>query len=226
VFTPRQFILEQCFVAGNDEFCDFIERRPTQQGQNSPGSLAFVDAGPTNSGGLSTEGIDVTLSYRQNLENWGLAGDLNARVAYTHVFEGEAIPVIGAPADPFNRELGASRNKATGTLAYNLGDWGLTLRGTYTGPAYLDNQFTEIEAGDEGSDDFKVGSYFVADMQMRFTPGDNYEFYFGVDNFLDEDPPLIPTGLPYSIRGSGVETDTSVYDVIGRRFYAGARLRF
>ena len=224
--TGRQFILDQCFNEGNLAFCDFIQRRETQEGANSPGSLNFIDSAVTNSGGLSTEGIDVTLSYRQNLENWGLAGQFNARFSYTHTFEGDLAPLPGEPIDPFNRELGASRNKAFGTLGYNLGDWGLTLRGTYTGPAYIDDQFSGIQPGEEGSEFLKVGSEFVADMQFRFTPGDNYEFYFGVDNLFDNEPPLIPTQVPVSIRGTGTETDPSVYDAIGRRFYAGARLKF
>ena len=85
VSTPRQFILDQCFTQGVQSFCEFITRRPTQEGANSAGSLDLINSGPTNSGGLGTSGFDVTASYRQNLENWGLPGKLNARVAWTHV---------------------------------------------------------------------------------------------------------------------------------------------
>jgi outer membrane receptor protein involved in Fe transport len=130
---------------------------------------------------------------------------------------------VGDVLNPLEREIGASRNRAFGTLSYGLGDWGLTLRGTYTGPAYLDNQFIEqfgIEAYDPLA---KVDAEFYLDMQMRFTPGDNYEFYIGVDNVLDNDPPII-SGLAGS--NSGTETDAGTYDAIGRRFYAGATLKF
>jgi outer membrane receptor protein involved in Fe transport len=224
VFTPRQFILDQCYVQGEASFCEFIQRRQGQEGQNSPGSLNIINSGPTNSGGLKTSGIDFTLSYRQNLENWGLAGRLNARLSWTHVFKAYVVPLPGADKDRFNREVGASRNKAFASLSYEYENWGATLRGTYIGPAYLDDQFTGVVAGEEGSEDFKIGSEFIADLQLRFTPGDHYEFYIGADNLLDNAAPLLPGSLPGST--TGVNTSAGTYDPIGRRFYAGARLKF
>ena len=59
---------------------------------------------------------------------------------------------------------------------------------------------------------------------MKFTPGDNFEFYVGADNLLDTSPPKIITGLPANT--TGAETDAGTYDAIGRRFYAGARIKF
>jgi outer membrane receptor protein involved in Fe transport len=225
VSTPRQFILEQCYEQGVQSFCDFITRRPTPEGANSAGSLDLINSGPTNSGGLKTTGFDVTASYRQNLENWGLFGNLNARLAWTHVIKGYTIPVPGEDRNQFNREIGASRNKVFGTVSYEYEDWGLTLRGTYIGPAYLDDQFTGEKPGsDVASDFFKIGSEFVTDLQVRFTPGDHYEFYVGADNLFDNPAPFLPGSLPAST--TGANTDAGTYDAIGRRFYAGARLKF
>jgi outer membrane receptor protein involved in Fe transport len=225
VATPRQFILDQCYVAGNAELCEFITRRPEPEGPNSAGTLEFINSSVTNSGGFKTEGIDVTASYRQNLEDWGLDGNLNLRVAWTHVLKGYIIPLVAEPdRDEFNREVGGSRNKVFAQAAYTLNEFTGILRGNYIGPAYLDEQFTGIEFGDEGSEDFKVGAEFILDAQLRWAPGDNYEFYFGVDNVLDNEPPLIPTGL--SNTDTGVETNAGTYDAIGRRYYAGATLKF
>ncbi|HEX8555047.1 MAG TPA: TonB-dependent receptor, partial [Sphingomonas sp.] len=224
VGTPRQFILEQCFEQGVQSFCNLITRRPTQEGANSAGSLDLINSSPTNSGGLKTTGFDVTASYRQNLENWGLVGNLNARVAWTHTIKAYQIPVPGEPKDRFNREIGASRNKVFGTVSYEYEDWGITLRGNYIGPAYLNDQFTGVYAGETDSDFYKIGSEFVLDTQIRFTPGDNYEFYIGADNLLDNPAPFLPGSLPGST--TGANTDAGTYDAIGRRFYAGARLKF
>ncbi len=71
---------------------------------------------------------------------------------------------------------------------------------------------------------FRVGDEFVFDLQLRWAPGDNYEFYVGADNLFDNAPPLVPTLLPGT--NTGVETDGGLYDPIGRRFYAGATLKF
>jgi outer membrane receptor protein involved in Fe transport len=222
--TPRQFILNQCYVANVPEFCEFIIRRPEPEGPNSPGSLEFINSSATNSGGFKTEGVDVTASYRQNLEDWGLDGNLNMRVSWTHVLEGYIIPLPGAARNEFNREVGGSRNKVFAQAAYTLNEFTGILRGNYVGPAYLDDQFTGFIPGDDGSEDFKVGAEFILDAQLRWAPGDNYEFYFGVDNVLDNEPPLIPTGL--SNGDTGTETNAGTYDSIGRRYYAGATLKF
>ncbi|HEY0446300.1 MAG TPA: TonB-dependent receptor [Allosphingosinicella sp.] len=233
VGTPRQFILNQCYILGNAGFCDprFVTRRPAQEGQNSPGSIRFLNSFQTNSGGFSTEGMDFTMSYRQNLENWGLAGNINARLAYTHTWEGEIIPLPGSDPDPFIDELGAPRHKVFGSVAYTMGEFTGTFRGTWIDKVYLDDQFIDQFRNDDGSfpdgitrSDFSVPSEFLLDMQLRWAPGDNYEFYVGVDNLLDNNPPLIPSGLPGN--STGTETFAGDYDVIGRRFYAGATLKF
>jgi outer membrane receptor protein involved in Fe transport len=228
---PRQFILDQCFQQGDPAFCQFITRRAAQEGANSAGSLDFVNATSNNSGGLKTTGIDLTASYRQNALPFGLRGAVNARVAYTHVFKGYVIPLEGAPKDDFNREVGASRNRFNAQASYSVGDVALSLTGNYIGPAFLDDQFvtqfteadgeTFLQARDKRA---RIGSVFYLDTQVRFTPGDNFEFYVGADNVLDTAPPPIISGLPGNT--TGAETDAGTYDAIGRRFYAGVRLKF
>jgi outer membrane receptor protein involved in Fe transport len=234
VLTPRQFVLDQCYVQGNAEFCteQFITRRPGQEGPNSPGSIEFINSTVTNSGGLKAEGIDFTTSYRQNLEDWGLAGNLNLRFAYTHNFKNYVIPLPGSDIDVGNGEIGGiPKDKATGQITYGIGAFTGIFRGSWIGPLILDDQFVNGFRDADGNlpdgiteSDFRVGDEFVFDMQMRWAPGDNYEFYFGVDNLFDNAAPLIPTLLPGT--NTGVETDAGNYDAIGRRFYAGATLKF
>ena len=239
---PRQFILDQCFQQADPAFCQFITRRAAQEGANSAGSLDFVNATSNNSGGLKTTGIDLTASYRQTALPFSIPGGINARVAYTHVLKGYVIPLEGAEKDEFNREIGASRNRFNANLAYNVGDFGISFTGNYIGPAYLDDQFVTqfTDFDDEGNEledangdpifleardrRARVDAIFYLDTQVRFTPGDNYEFYLGADNLLDTSPPPIITGLPGNT--TGAETDAGTYDAIGRRFYAGVRLKF
>lgn len=242
VSVPRNFILQQCYQQANANLCQFVTRRPTAAGANSAGSLDFVNATSNNSGGLKTTGLDITASYRQNLEAVGLPGTINTRVAWTHVFKGYVIPLPGEPRDDFNNEVGGSRNKVFGTLAYDLDSVGIVLRGNYIGPAFLDDQFltqfTEFDAnGDEildaqGNPTFlkagdkrgRIKSVFYLDTQVRFNAGRNFEFYVGANNVLNTAPPPIISGLPGDV--TGTETDAGTYDPIGRRFYAGARIKF
>jgi len=79
--------------------------------------------------------------------------------------------------------------------------------------------------GGEANDDaIKIGAEFYLDTQITFTPTKNYEFFVGADNVLDNKAPKILMGTPFNV--TGADTAADVYDIFGRRFYAGARLRF
>ena len=53
---------------------------------------------------------------------------------------------------------------------------------------------------------------------------DEAEFFFGADNLLDNKPPFIVQELQDD--SPGIDTPAGIYDVLGRRFYAGFRAKF
>jgi outer membrane receptor protein involved in Fe transport len=59
---------------------------------------------------------------------------------------------------------------------------------------------------------------------MSFMPQEKFEVYFGIDNLLDNDAPNILSGTTFNITGS--DTAADVYDIFGRRYYAGVRFHF
>ncbi|WP_106640662.1 TonB-dependent receptor domain-containing protein [Allosphingosinicella vermicomposti] len=220
VAPPRQFILNQCYQQGDDQFCDLIERRQVLSGSNSAGSLQYIDAPLFNGGKLDIEGIDAVLSYQFRLEDI-TSGRFNARIAYTHLFGGDVIPIPGAAPDPYVGEIGGAKDRFTASLGYREDSWRVNFTGTYIGSSYEDDQAL---APDFEPDTIVIPSEFYLDMQAGWTPVDNYEFYFGVDNLLDNDAPNILSGSGFNV--TGTDTAANVYDVFGRRFYAGAKLRF
>lgn len=217
VSTPRQFILNQCY-SGDPSFCQFITRRPAAVGANSSGSLEYIDSAVTNSGGVGTEGIDVTLSYGQEIG----PGTFNARLSYTHLLDGYTVPLPGADEDPWAGEVGASTDRAYLTLGYNWADIGIVWNMNYIGKAYLDNTFL-AEYGFR-AESVSVDAVTYHDLQIRYTPGDTVELFVGVNNLFDESAPPIISGLPGN--DTGTETDAGTYDPIGQRFYGGFRVKF
>lgn len=220
VSLGRNYILQQCYQQNNSDFCALITRRAAQAGANSAGSLDFVNSTSSNSGGLKTSGLDVTANFRSSLDAVGLPGTLNANVAWTHVFEGYTIPLPGADRDRFNEEVGASKNKVFGSISYDVDNVGIVFRGNYIGPAFLDDQFV----GTYKEPLARIKSTFYLDTQVRFRAGENFEFYVGGNNILNTAPPPVISGLPGDT--TGAETDAGTYDAIGRRYYAGARIKF
>ena len=218
VSTDRQYALETCYSGTNTAFCDFIRRRPTAAGANSAGSLDEIDSAVSNSGGLATEGIDLTAAWADRVG----PGRLNARLSYTYVDEGYDIPVPGADKNDFAGEIGAARHKAGLNLGYRMGPWNLNSTFTYIGKSSLDDQFLssnfDLPAGSVG-----VGSRTYTDFQLTYELRKSTELYVGLENAFDTKAPRIISGLPGS--STGTETDAGTYDPIGRRWYAGIRIK-
>jgi len=221
VSTPRQFMLRQCYL-GNTAFCGFITRRPSAVGANSAGSLEFIDTGPTNSGGEFAEGIDLTVSYSQDIG----PGAFKGRLAYTHVLDQYRVPLPGEPKDFIVGEaedgLIAPEDRAVLNLGYNVGKFGATLTTTYIGKVSLDDQFLDQFGLPRGS--VGVGAKTYVDAQLTFSPTESYQVYIGGYNLLDEQPAPLISGLPGD--DTGTETNGGTYDPIGRSWYAGVRVKF
>ncbi len=218
VQTDRNFILSQCYGGGNQSFCDFVTRRPAAVGANSAGSIEFLDAGVTNSGGEFAEGVDLTVAYAQSIG----AGRFNARLSYTHLLDHYIIPLPGEDKDMVSGEVGDSKDRAYLTLGYSIGKFGGTLQTTYISAADLDDGF--LAAFDLPRGALGVGSTTYVDLQLNWQPTEQYQVYLGVNNLFDKEPPLLISGLPSDV--TGTETDAGTYDAIGRRMYAGVRLKF
>ncbi|MFW2350472.1 TonB-dependent receptor plug domain-containing protein [Qipengyuania sp.] len=213
---PRQFSLDQCYGEGNDTFCDLITRRPTATAVNSAGSIDLINSLSVNASVLKTAGVDVTANWFTGL---GLLENdrLSVRGAYTHLIRYDFFSLPGGDPDRADGEVGASKDRFTANLAYGTGDFRMTFTGTFIGSAYIDDQF-------DGSRVYEIPAEFYLDMQTTFFAGDKYEFYLGVDNLLDNDAPNILSGVTGNVTGS--DTAADVYDVFGRRYYAGVRLNF
>ena len=214
----RNFILSQCYGGGDTSLCQFVTRRPNAIGANSAGSIEFLDADTTNTGGEFAEGVDLTVAYAQSIG----PGRFNARLSYTHLLDHYLIPLTGGDKDELAGEIGDSEDKAYLTLGYNVGKFGGTLQTTYISSAVLDDGFLaafDLPAGSVG-----VGSATYVDLQLTWQPTEAYQVFLGANNLFDEEPPLLISGLPSDV--TGTETDAGTYDAIGRRWYAGVRMKF
>jgi outer membrane receptor protein involved in Fe transport len=221
-FFSRQTILNQCFREANQAFCQFITRFPTAQGSSSPGAIQFINVGGVNASKQDVSGIDTVLQYRTGLDF--LMGGLtaNARISWTHYLKGSLVELPGEDPNRQVGEIGTAKDKANGTIAFSTRKWNLSFTGTYIGKSYEDDVFLEGFGLDDKA--VSISPEFYLDSQVSFTPTKNYEFFAGVDNLLDNKAPNILSGSPFN--NTGADTAASVYDIFGRRFYAGARLKF
>ncbi len=215
--TPgRQYALNQCYGGGNTTFCNFITRRAADVGPNSAGSLEFIDETAANTGGDFVEGVDLTASHRTKL----FGGVFNSRIAYTYIMKSYNQPTPQADKDYSQGEVGNARNRWVLNLGYNIGNLGVAATTTYFGQSYLDDVFMRDNFGSTNKMDGKIKARAYLDLQANYKLGKS-EIYFGIDNATATKAPPIISGLPGNT--TGAETNASVYDAIGRRYYVGLR---
>ncbi|SFV10732.1 TonB-dependent Receptor Plug Domain [Pseudoduganella namucuonensis] len=222
VSTPRQYSLDQCYGGGNPAFCSFITRYPTNVGSSSAGAIQFSDTAVSNSGGKGTEGVDLTASWADRVG----PGRLSAHVAYTYVKSLWDLPLPDAQKDENAGEISTAqngatpKNKAVVNLAYKWGAFGINSTTTYYGKVALDDQF--LAQFDLPARSVSTGSKIYNDFQFNYTLKKSVELYLGIDNAFNTKPAPIISGLPGNV--TGTETDASIYDPIGRRYYLGVRV--
>ena len=113
-------------------------------------------------------------------------------------------------------------HKANLNVGYRWKDLNANVTFDYIGRSSLDDQF--LSGFDLPPNSLKVGSRTYTNLQLSYQVMKKTELYFGLDNAFDTKAPPIISGLPGDV--TGTETDGGTYDPIGRRWYAGLRVKF
>jgi len=155
-----------------------------------------------NSSSLETTGFDFGLDYLLRLGRMGSLR-LNADATYTHRYEFDGAEFVGQISQNFGH-LAKWRGIARATWTY--GDLILSLNWQYIGGV------TEPISGDS------IPAVHYFDVSARYSINRHVQIYGGIGNLTDRDPPVIRNQLN--------NTDVHTYDLLGRFFHAGVRLRF
>jgi outer membrane receptor protein involved in Fe transport len=224
-----QAILNACVdqTSIDNQFCDQFQRfagpgtgpAGEEVGQILEGSLQVV---PLNFAKLKVRGIDAELTYRRKIDR---IGEFSTRLIYTRALENSsflnpidpkrgntALLELGNPKNAFNADFNLKTGKFT--LGYELRYIGRMTNGAY------ENYFEYQDRPPQNEDAFDHRFYpdrFYHDVRVGIDPTKNFNFYLGVDNLLDKNPPL---GL------SGIGDGSGIYTNRGRFFYAGAVAKF
>ncbi len=226
--TPQN-IVDICYDSAdiNNQFCDLFDRNPGPglgPAQEIPGRIfeGNLLQAPVNFASLRTRGIDAELNYRRNIGRLGL---LSARINYTHVFQNDQFlnPVDPGRADQILLELGNPQDEVNANFSLDTGlfTFGYQLRyiGKMVTNAFED--FFSVQGRPPANPDRDNIRFYPEvwyhDVRVAIDPNEHLNVYFGIENLFDRDPPFGLTGIG---PGSGIYTN------IGRRFYAGAVVRF
>ncbi|PCD03163.1 TonB-dependent receptor [Sphingomonas spermidinifaciens] len=218
-------VLDACFVSGSatDVACTSIRRDPATGALSGPVATTFgLPLVLSNLGRIETSGIDFTFNYRRDLGFAGLNLVMNGNWTEKSVFQ--------ATPTSFARDC-------TGYYSVNCAsiqpEWTLNSRATLTVDdvdvslqwRYIDGVEVEPDVGTYLPEFSSIGAKSYFDLTTRFQATDEMTFTFGVQNLLDQQPPVVGSTIGSTAYNSG-NTYPSTYDALGRRFVAATRLRF
>jgi len=203
------------------------------------GNRLYVDSPYSNLGTIETSGVDLQVNWRSDLSDLGLTsipGALGVDISASKLFTFDSQEFPTQPARD-NKDTIAVANTGFGaqfdyrtvtTVRYSLG-------GTYVGlnwrhlPSVRNVAvITDPTTTTQGAD-----SYDIFNLSGGMQIGDHLQIMAGIDNLLDKSPNIVGAGQTVSVASGGTtqvngvgSTNTSFYDALGRRYFAGVKLTF
>lgn len=239
-----QTIISNCYDSANginNPFCASVNRDPTT---GLFDANQAVVAGGINFASRETEGIDIDLAYQRTFEN-GDRLSLRAIATHLiklNFFEDPTSPI---DPNRIKSELGDPEWAASFNASYDFGNFEVSysmrfldemFKSAYenarpytglcptsgvvgfSGGTCTPGQLTTLDPrnADQYADPtFDIETYH--NLRLSFSPdSEDFEFYAGVDNIFDNQPPFGQLGT-----GGG-----DPYDTFGRYFYAGFNIDF
>jgi len=199
----------------NDPACQAINRRTTSQGAPSDGTPFIPSQGTANVSKLKTSGVDLQLDWGLDLSG---AGKLDFNLLANWLNEWSVAYLPGLPAIDQKGRIGDNIGSALPDYKlfvnahWSRGPLGLGVRARYL-PA-MTNKYADY---DVNAVSVPAVTYLDANASWAFN--DTLDLHVGVENATDKQPPLYSASIQ-------MNTDPSTYDVLGRRFYLRANLKF
>jgi outer membrane receptor protein involved in Fe transport len=232
---PPETILALCGNTGDPTFCRLINRAPGT-GLLLVG-VGFVSQITQNIGGFRTTGIDIEANYKTDLGVIGAADQaLSLNFVATSLSAFELEPVPGAAYD-CKGLFGAICGEPTF-------EWRHKLRATWSSPWGLElslawRHFSAVELDVNTSDpafaivcngpcndvsDARIRPYDYLDISFSFELSSSMTLHGGINNVVDEDPPILDTLFLANGFATG-NTYPGTYDVFGREIFIGLTVR-
>ena len=229
-----QVTINQCIATGDPFFCSKITRAPASAGP-AAGSLwlderGFVDDRTTNTGSLKTTGVDVNFDYRvplgENRLNLSMVGTyLDSFIAqpitngFTYDCAGFYGITCGNPQPEWRHTARARFTTAN--------DFSAQVSWRYVGKVKVDTISPDPDLNSVGAaptidERLKAENYF--DLLFSAPLKDTMTFRLGVQNLLDNDPPLISQASLGGFGNGNVFPGT--YDHLGRYVYVSLTADF
>ena len=220
--------LDACYTGGLQQACEAIQRNAN--GSLWSGDGVVVDLN-TNIGGLKTSGVDINAGYNLDLADFGAAsfGTLGFAFTGTWLESLETDTGLGFAnsvfdcAGKFGNTCAANGIAASPEWRHRASvSWGTPWDGVNLGATWRYIGEVEIDSGVTTRLDSTLEDQHYLDLNGSWQLRDNVTLRGGVNNVLDNDPPL-----SYSVGTTGNNnTYPQVYDAMGRYAFISVTASF
>jgi iron complex outermembrane recepter protein len=225
---PLPVIFEGCLDGTNLSYCNDIVRAPDGVlfGDSIDGG-GYIVGTNANVSEATFSGVDIQGSYRFEV---GSMGSMAASLNGTYVLETTTTPLPGDPSYDCAGLYGLTCGQALPDWRSNLRlDWMLPVNVTVglqwrflSSVEHEQNSSDPELQGDPVTFGGKLDSMNYFDLSASWAITEQYDLRFGINNILDEDPPLVDTGWS----GPGTPNTWGPYDTLGRQVFLGVNAKF
>ena len=221
-----QQVIDGCYNVFRDpdnQFCQAIIRDPATGSLNAgPGVGIF--RGNANTALIGVEGVDIGANYIWEEAFFGGSLDFNynGAIVTSDTFQPSVLsPVIdceGRFGNNCENPIPEYRHNLRTTWVSEDNDFSLSVLWRYIGGVEFDNPETPIIFSEIDAENYfdLTGSYLIKD---------NINLRFGVNNLLDNQPPIVGSDAGPTI-DNNANTFPGVYDPIGRFFFTQITLTY
>lgn len=219
-----QAIVDQC-RQGATQLCSYIQR-------GSDGFISVVYNLFINTAQARARGIDYEFSYARPVSWFGTDGRLRARLIASYVNELSTTQSGAAKVDLAGQTGaagGAPDWQGTFSLSYEHGPLSATVQERYINAGKYNSTYVQGVSPSPtivGIDDNTVASMATTNLELAYrgelSSRGTWQTYLNVANLFDKDPPLVAS---FGFTGS-LQTNSSLFDIYGRRYSLGVRFNF
>ncbi|WP_350668539.1 TonB-dependent receptor [Pseudoalteromonas sp. AC71-MNA-CIBAN-0107] len=216
--TARTTVLNRCYGVDPSDFdatCGGAIR-------DTRGALTEVSSGTSNENDLSTKGLDIELSYKQEFA----FGQLSADLIWNHLYEYVETSIESGEEIDYRGEVLTPTNRANLNLGYTVDDFAVSWRMKYWA--------SSNDSNIEGNQNFSTGApldkfnrfptVIYHDLSGTYNITAGTDVTLSVRNVFDKQPPVANQS---SVSGaSGINTVGEAYDVTGRYFQLSFTTKF
>lgn len=200
----------------NDPACRALDRRTTIDGTPSDGTPWVPSQGTANVSSLSTSGIDLQLDYGFEM---GAAGKMDVNLLGNFLAKWELSYLPGLPLVDYKGTVGDNVGSAYPDYKLLLNArWQLNRFGAGIRAQYLPAMKNKYASYDPFTTVGTPATTYL-DANVSWKPADALELRLGIENLTDELPPQYTAGVQ-------MNTDPSTFDVLGRRYFLRANMKF